>query len=1274
MRVVFLHGHMFNAHNWLRAQEMLRADGIELHFFSQLQSAAESLEFLRNNKVELIIAQLFHDLPYAAELGAAAATCTHRMGLGVELLADFTTFSAQEGQVFARYLSQVAAENYANGIRYLAACAGYATLYKPFASLSLPGVFHPEAEAEGPGLFASAAAYLAWWQQRDKALGPIVGLLTYYGQIVENNHAEIDALILALEQHGCTPLCVAVEGMADASLPFEQRYPWLDLFQEQAPEIVLNLVAGRLVATAEDDRILGQLNVPVLQLLRLYHQSPEQWRQEGNDPGAAAQSMVYSLQQPEMAGVIEPIAIAAARSEHDAVSGLSIRRYLPLAENIALLCRRIQRWLRLRQLPNREKRLTIVLHNNPCKGVEATLGLAAGLDTFTSLGSCIQALRLAGYDVGDAPEDGQQLLQLFLERKAISEFRWTTADEIVAKGGVLHKVTSQEYEEILAAMPRRAQERILADWGAFPGEGMVYQEEDEAVLLITGLAFGKLRIMLQPKRGCYGAKCNGEVCRILHEPALSPPPHWLASYAYIRRHSDAVLHFGAHGALEFLPGKQVALSPACFPVVSLGDLPNIYLYVLDVPSEAMVAKRRGAALLVSHLSAVRRPVGLDEDYTRMADLAAQYEKASQHGEQARAAGLRDELSPLLLQHNFRKPDETFAEALALLNRRLQRARHDAVFLQRHRLGRIPDLEERVIILAGMLDKAGGAVPCLAQVAAWNPTETNQWDAACAVLAALIRAGKQNGHAACAPDFAEQADPTAYAALANWCWRVDALVQESRREIPQLLRALNGEFIEAGLAGSLLLGKSEVLPTGRNLFTADVRAMPTPAAWAVGQQLADKLLRKYMQEEQCFPESVGVSLWSIDAFKSDGEVFCQILSLMGMCPQWAANGRISGVAVVPLDELVLELPQGECIPRPRVDVVIQTSSILRDMVPHFADLLDEAALMVGELDEPLGHNFIRKHTLARLHSLRAELAEQLPEHELQRLASFRVFSSAPGSYGGADIGLALDASAWQSEADLAEIHVNAGGFAYGADALGHKRIVGRAARQLYAEALKTLDVAYMRQYSPDYDLLDSSCYSTALGGMAVAAKTLRGTSTKLYWGESNLGEDAAIHGLEDEIAHLARTKLLNPEWIAGQRSQGYQAAATAAAQVNTLFRWSATTGTVAGWIFDTVVQRYLEDEETFTWLREQNPYALEEITRRLLEAEARGLWQADAELVSRLQQAALAVEGDMEESMGEVSDSFQGGKVEIMRADSVDKWQLAWRLPTKTAAGNAESSS
>ena len=464
-----------------------------------------------------------------------------------------------------------------------------------------------------------------------------------------------------------------------------------------------------------------------------------------------------------------------------------------------------------------------------------------------------------------------------------------------------------------------------------------------------------------------------------------------------------------------------------------------------------------------------------------------------------------------------------------------------------------------------------------------------------------------------------------------------------------------------------MGKTAALPTGRNLFPADVRALPTRAAWEAGKRLADRLLLRHLADEGRFPDSVGVSLWSLDAFKSDGEVFCQILHLMGMWPEWKRNGEVGGISAQPLESLALEV-DGAPRRRPRVDVLIQTSSLVRDLVPHFARLLDEAAVLAGDLDEPPEWNRVRKNTLDNMAALSAELEEKLPDAELRRLASFRVFSCAPGSQGGADIGLALDASAWNTAADLAEVYVNAQGYAYGAGANG------RAAQNLYARALSRLDASYQRQYSPEYGLLDSGCAAGSLGGMALAARTLSGgRSRRVYWGESGLEREPGIVNFADELNRQAHAKLLNREWIAAQKAasaqspeQGYQRAGAVSGMVNALFHWSATAGADSR-LFDRVTDRWLADADTLSWLRTNNAYALEEITRRLLEAQARGLWRADDERLSLVREAALAIEGDMEEGMGEVNAEFQGGKVDILTADAVDKWRLKWRLPESSGA-------
>jgi cobaltochelatase CobN len=438
-------------------------------------------------------------------------------------------------------------------------------------------------------------------------------------------------------------------------------------------------------------------------------------------------------------------------------------------------------------------------------------------------------------------------------------------------------------------------------------------------------------------------------------------------------------------------------------------------------------------------------------------------------------------------------------------------------------------------------------------------------------------------------------------------------------------------------------------------------MPTRAAWEVGKVLADNLLRKYLKDEDRFPESVGISLWSIDAFKSDGEVFSQALALMGIQPVWLESGRVCGIEPIGLDDLTLTLEDGSVVQRPRVDVLIQTSSILRDMVPHFADLMDEAAVMAGELDEPLELNAIRKHTLEQIEELRQELGERLPVESLHRMASFRVFSSAPGACG-TGVGLALDASAWNDEADLAETYINWSGFAYGSDKVGQTgRISGMEAQQVFASQLKKLDVTYMRQYSPEYDLVDCSCYTGCLGGMSVAAKAVSGQRARIYFADKNTDDDHSVRDFAEDLEASVTSKLLNENWIEDRQQEGYQGAGEVASRVNTLFKWSATTESVAGWVFDRVVSTYIQDQERLEWLRRENPYGLEEMTRRLMEAQSRGLWTPAEDIFIAVQEAALLIEGDMEENIGEVIEEFQGSKVEVMTADDVEKWQPKWKL-------------
>lgn len=798
---------------------------------------------------------------------------------------------------------------------------------------------------------------------------------------------------------------------------------------------------------------------------------------------------------------------------------------------------------------------------------------------------------------------------------------------------------AKEYHSWFDQQHQQVQDKILEDWGPFPGEGMAWKQDGQDVLVITGLRYGNIHIINQPKRGCYGAKCTGEVCRILHDPTLSPPHHWFATYKYIRDNSEAVIHFGTEGALEYLPGKQNGLSGCCFPEVTLGALPNFYVYVMDAIGEGMVAKRRGQATLVDHLGPVLSQAGLDEDMLRLQGLLDQYRSTRQSDDRLRLAALQEELEPLLeeLQLGGTDGDNDFEQQMDLAGRRLAAIQRTLSPEGLHILGQSPSPASRGRLLATMLRKPAAVLESTEELGQRLSGDATAYERAAELLADI---GSQT-----------PLDDRISSEMQSFALIVEDRLSQCNLELDRIFLALEGTYIPPGPTGSLASGRIELLPTGRNFYGKDVSLLPTRAALQVGEQMAHKLLERYLEEEGNFPERVGISIWSSDAFKSDGELFCQILTLMGVRPVWDKQEKVTSLEVIPLEELQLEY-HGEKRPCPRVDVTIETSGIMRDMVPHFCELLDQAVLLISKLDEPHEWNAIKKHTEEMLDELRRDSTEQLNDKEIKRMASFRIFSSAPGTYG-LGVGLALDASAWTSDEELAEIYINWGGHALGS---GGKSTV---ARNMLARQLSGLDVAYMKQASEEYDILDCGCYAVSQGGMAAAGRALGGKQVKLYWIEA--GGDREICDVKEQLQRSAATRLLNMRWIESMKEHGYQGAMAVGSRVNNLFKWSATSHQVDGELFDRVVSTYILDEENRNWLMEENPYSMEEITRRLLEAASRELWQPDEEILTAVRHTALEIEGDMEEIMGEVSEEFQGSKVEVLGADKVEKWQHEWRI-------------
>ena len=452
------------------------------------------------------------------------------------------------------------------------------------------------------------------------------------------------------------------------------------------------------------------------------------------------------------------------------------------------------------------------------------------------------------------------------------------------------------------------------------------------------------------------------------------------------------------------------------------------------------------------------------------------------------------------------------------------------------------------------------------------------------------------------------------------------IKQCIKEYDGFIKGISGEFVEPGASGSLTRGKIEILPTGRNFYAVDPTSLPTEAAWKIGVETANKLIKYYLEKYGRYPESVGEWLWSIDAYKADGEQIAQILYLLGVKPVWI-NGSVRGLEVIPLEELK----------RPRIDVVVRISGIVRDTLPNYIYLIDEAVSKVAALDEPLDMNFVRKHYL--------EHVSKLSELGIDReLALSRVYCSPPGSYG-TGVNYAVEASAWQNDEDLAKTWLQWSSYAY------TRKHFGKQSVESLILNLKTVDVVTRNHMSDEHDIFNCCCYFSYHGGFYNVVKSL-GKNPEIVVVDTKDVSATDVRNLKNEIERIVRAKLLNPIWISEMMKHGYRGAHEFSKKILHLYGWQATTKLVDKWVFDEIANKYVIDEEMRRWFEENNIYAIEEIARRLFEAYERELWQADEETIEKLREAYSELEGILED---EVVGDVQGGTIDIYAMNDVENW-------------------
>jgi cobaltochelatase CobN len=1072
-------------------------------------------------------------------------------------------------------------------------------------------------------------------RDESRADGPTVAVLYYRAHHMAGNTAFVEALCRAVEEQGGRPLPIFTASLRTASAEL-----LAELRRADALVVTVLAAGGTKPATASaggDDEawdvgVLADLDVPILQGLCLTS-SRATWA--ASDDGVSPLDAATQVAIPEFDGRIITVPFSFKEIDPD---GLSV--YVADPERAARVAGIAVKHARLRHLPAAERRIVIMLSAYPTK--HSRIGNAVGLDTPASTVRLLAALKEAGYRIGSFDEyDGDGLIHALIAAGG-QDPDWLSEEQLASN---TVRIDGDRYAAWFATLPADLRATIERHWGPPPGELYV----DGGDIVLAALRDENIVVMVQPPRG-FGAN----PVAIYHDPDLPPSHHYLAAYRWVHDdfRADAMVHVGKHGNLEWLPGKNVGMSASDGTDAALGDLPLIYPFLVNDPGEGTQAKRRAHATLVDHLIP---PMARAESY---GDVARLEQLLDEHAtiatlDPAKLPAIRAQIWTLIqaarMDHDLgldnRPGDEEFDEFVLHVDGWLCEVKDVQIRDGLHILGAAPTGEARVNLVLAMLRARqmwGGQVAALPGLReALGLTEPGA--AATAGGAGQAGSGRdataggsdgagQAGSGRAAVDAVEATAHELVAAMEARDWSpgaVGAVVAEvlgrsddtvarvlefaateivprlarTTDELTHVLHALDGGYVPAGPSGSPLRGLINVLPTGRNFYSVDPKAIPSALAWETGQAMADSLLARYRADHGDWPRSVGLSAWGTSAMRTAGDDIAEILALLGVRPVWdEASRRVTGLEPIALDELG----------RPRIDVTVRISGFFRDAFPHVVAMLDDAVRLVAELPEDDEQNFVRAH---------ARRDEQ--QHGDWRRATTRIFGSRPGAYGAGILPL-IDSRNWRDDADLAEVYAVWGGFAYG------RELDGVPARPDMEAAYRRIEVAAKNIDTREHDIADSDDYFQYHGGMIATVRALTGKAPAAYIGDSTNPDATRTRSLTEETARIFRARVVNPRWVAAMRRHGYKGAFELAATVDYLFGYDATAGVVADWMYEQLAATYVLDPENQKFMAQSNPWALHGITERLLEAADRKLWaEPDPATLSALQQVYLQTEGDLE---------------------------------------------
>jgi cobaltochelatase CobN len=1056
----------------------------------------------------------------------------------------------------------------------------------------------PHEWREEPGERIGVIAYRALWQAGDLEL--------------------MEALLEQLRLRGLCPRALWVSGLRDEAV---QRGVEQLLARERVQAV---LCCTSFASVQFEQAGLGAplweaLDVPVLQLLSS-SQPRERW--QASSIGLAPTDLTLQVALPELDGRITT-RIGAFKECVGAGErlGAALQRYRPDPERLAWVSELAANWIALRRTPACERRLALVLANYPTRNSRLANGV--GLDTPASAATMLHWLQQAGYGLGEQalPADGQALIEALLAGRS--------NDPESDHRPALEHLPLARYRAWYDQLPAQGRQRLEAVWG--PPErdaGLEPLPAGGQGFAVRGLGFGQVCLLIQPERGY-----DRDPTLSYHSPDLPPTHAYLAQYLWLREvfAAQVVVHVGKHGNLEWLPGKGLGLSAQCFPEWALGPLPHLYPFIVNDPGEGSQAKRRSQAVILDHLTPPLGRAGLHGELQQLEALLDEYWEASQVGGGERAALLRRQLEQRLADLELPLGGQADLDArLDAADGYLCELKEAQIRLGLHRYGQLPGLADLAELLLCLARPPQVGLAGLTQALArdlgldLDPWADPEGQALSPVDQRLLHPAR------CVGDGAERLEQQALE-LCQWALAADAgappvaigphtapvlehlqtvlqprLLACGTQERLAFLAGLEGRRIAAGPAGAPTRGRPDLLPTGRNFYSVDLRGLPTEAAWDLGRRSAELLLELHLQEEGEHLRTLALSVWGTSTMRNGGEDIAQALALLGVRPVWDGPTR----RMVELEVIPLAL-----LGRPRVDVTLRISGLFRDAFPQLVAWVDRATALVAALDEPEEQNPLA--AAARREGTAA-----------------RVYGSAPGAYGAGLQGL-IDSGQWETRADLGEAFLNWSSWRYGSagdEAPGpggpavESGIEATADRQGLERRLRSVQVVLHNQDNREHDLLDSDDYYQFQGGLSAAAESLQGRAPAAWFGDHSRAARPRLHRLEKEFDKVLRSRLLNPRWIAGMQRHGYKGGFEMAASLDYLFAYDASTGRMPDWGYGAVAERWLGDPGVRAFLEQSNPWALRDMAERLLEAHHRGLWSGagDGQLAN-LRQLVLEAE-------------------------------------------------